>query len=303
MLYEADLQNNSLPYTMNALKVIGIDIGGSHLTAALVSIPALQFVTESHTRIRVDSKGSAEGILETWATAINSIFEKFNLTEKRIGIAMPGPFDYEKGISLISGLDKYESLYKLNIKELLAEKLNCKPSEIRMMNDAACFLRGEVYGGAARGYQDVIGITLGTGAGSATHHHGITEDANLGPSPFMNSVADDYFSTRWFVKRYEERSGNKVKDVKELTELYGVDENVRELFSEFVKNLTVFLEGFVKKEKPELIVMGGNIAHCSELFLADLEIGLREVGVTIPIVKAKLGEDAAILGAASLFEL
>ena len=282
--------------------VLGVDIGGSHLTAALVNGNTKEFVAGSNTRIRVNSSGRAAEILNTWSSVINDIFKKYSVTQRRIGIAMPGPFDYENGISLIKGLDKYESLYKLNVKELLAQQVHILPSGIRMMNDAACFLRGEVYHGAAQGYDHVIGITLGTGTGTAIHHQGVTEDANLGPSHFMDSIADEYFSTRWFVKQYAERSGNTVKDVKALSELYAAEGNVKEIFSEFAKNLTIFLEEFVRKEKPEIIVMGGNIAQCSDLFLVDLERELKSAGVTIPIVKAQLGEDAAILGAASLFE-
>jgi glucokinase len=287
---------------MKQSTVLGIDIGGSHLTAALVDENSRQFIADSYTRIRVNSKGSADEILQTWTGAVEEIYKKHPVSTKRIGIAMPGPFDYENGISLITGLDKYESLYKLNIKELLATRLSIPDSAILMMNDAACFLRGEVYYGAARDYQDVIGITLGTGTGSATHHQGITRDANLGPSPFMDSIADEYFSTRWFVKRYAEVTGKTVKDVKELSERYAADKHVRDIFSEFVKNLVVFLQGFVKVENPQAIVMGGNIAQCSNLFLSDLIKGLTEKGITIPIVNAELGEEAAILGAASLFE-
>jgi glucokinase len=251
--------------------------------------------------MRVNSKGTAEEILDTWATAIEDIYKNHSVSNKRIGLAMPGPFDYEKGISLIKGLDKYEALYKLNVKEILSKKLNVPIASILMMNDAACFLRGEVYYGAAQGYQDAIGITLGTGTGSATHHHGITKDANLGPSPFMDSIADEYFSTRWFVKRYSELSGNTVKDVKALLELSD-DKNVKAIFGEFVKNLAFFLEGFVATEKPQVIVMGGNIAQSASLFLDDLVKALATKNITVPIVQAKLGEEAAILGAASLFE-
>ncbi len=282
--------------------VLGIDIGGSHLTAALVNETTRTFVSDSYARIRVNSKGTAGEIFASWTTAIEDIYKKHPVNRKRIGIAMPGPFDYENGISLITKLDKYEALYKLNVKEILSEKLSIPTSSILMMNDAACFLRGEVYYGAAKGYEDVIGITLGTGTGSAIHHKGITEDANLGPSPFMDSIADEYFSTRWFVKKYTELAGTTVKDVKELAELYAADQKVKAVFTEFVKNLVVFLEGFVKAEKPQVIVMGGNIAQCSDLFIDDLLKGLKEKGVSIPIVQAKLGEEAAILGAASLFE-
>lgn len=282
--------------------VLGIDIGGSHLTAALVNEATRKFVPDSYTRIRVNSKGTADEILASWVTAVEGIYGKHPVKNKRIGIAMPGPFDYTNGISLIKGLDKYEALYKFNIKSLLSEKLGIPVTSILMMNDAACFLRGEVYYGAAKGYQDVIGITLGTGTGSATHHNGITEDANLGPSPFMDSIADEYFSTRWFVKQYIERTGFAIKDVKALAELYNSEKDVKDIFSEFVKNLVVFLEGFVKKEKPQVIVMGGNIAQCANLFLNNLITGLANKGITIPIVQAQLGEEAAILGAASLFE-
>lgn len=287
---------------MNDSVVLGVDIGGSHLTAALVSEGSKIFIKESYKRVRVNSSDSAEAILNTWSKVINNIYSEYGITEKRIGIAMPGPFDYENGISLIKGLDKYDSLYQLNVKHQLAQKLSMLPSNIRMMNDAACFLRGEVYYGVGQGYSDVIGITLGTGTGTAIHHHGVTEDANLGPSPFMHSIADEYFSTRWFVKRYAERAGSMVHDVKELSELFNTDNSVREIFSEFAKNLSIFLEGFVRKEKPQVIVMGGNIAQCSDLFITELMFELNLRGVTIPILKAKLGEDAAILGAASLFE-
>lgn len=282
--------------------VLGIDIGGSHLTAALVDEATRKFVPDSYLRVRVNSKGTADEILDIWTKAIDDTFQAHPVKSKRIGIAMPGPFDYANGISLIRGLDKYEALYKLNVKEILSKRLSIPETSILMMNDAACFLRGEVYYGAARGYQDVIGITLGTGTGSAMHHHGITHDANLGPAPFMDSIADEYFSTRWFVKRYSELTGNTVKDVKTLADLHGSDEQVKNIFKEFVKNLVVFLEGFVRAEKPQVIVMGGNIAQCSSLFMEDLTAQLAGRNITVPIVRAELGEEAAILGAASLFE-
>lgn len=37
---------------------------------------------------------------------------------------------------------------------------------VTVANDANCMLLGEVWAGAAKGYTDVIGVTLGTGVGS-----------------------------------------------------------------------------------------------------------------------------------------
>ena len=132
----------------------------------------------------------------------------------KIGIAMPGPFDYENGISYIKDQNKYEALYGLNIKEQLAKKLEISISDISILNDAACFLQGEVFGGAGQGFKRVMGLTLGTGFGSARSVDGKTDDADLWCSPYREGIAEDYLSTRWFLKQYKEISGKLVKNVK-----------------------------------------------------------------------------------------
>lgn len=281
--------------------ILGVDIGGSHLTAVLVSQQTQTFRSDSYIRIRIDSHGSADEIITTWCNAIASIFEKYEISDRRMGIAMPGPFNYEKGISLIKELDKYDSLYGLNIKNILAERLHMSPNSILMMNDAAGFLRGEMYSGCGKGFRDAIGVTLGTGTGTAIHHGVTTTDANLGPSSFMESITDNYFSTRWFVKRYAQLTGIVVKDVKELSALHGVDSDASLVFTEFVSNFSLFLSNFIMKESPEVVILGGNIMHCSDLFLKNLEQKLKSMQIPTPIIKAQLGEKAAILGAANLF--
>ncbi|GCC51633.1 ROK family protein [Chryseotalea sanaruensis] len=286
----------------NATHVLGVDIGGSHLTAALIDMESNELLQPSYVRIRVNSKGSAYEILNTWCEAIESIFEKFPQASLKVGFAMPGPFDYERGISKITGLDKYEALYDLPVKEFLAGRLKIEMDNIRMMNDAACFLKGEVAAGAGIGYQHVIGLTLGTGTGTATYHNGITKDANLGPSPFMDSIADNYFSTRWFVNQYYQRSGKQVKDVKELLTLHSSDMHVSQLFADFTSNMTLFLKDFIQKENPELIIMGGNISQAASLFLPQVMANLSQHGIAVTIVCAALGEEAALLGAANLFQ-
>jgi len=283
--------------------ILGVDIGGSHITAAMTKPEQKLIVQGSWSRKRVNAHGTAQEIIQSWCDALLEVFLLYPVKEKKIGIAMPGPFDYKNGISYIKGLDKYEALYEQNVRQQMAEYLQIPVKNILMMNDAAAFLRGEVVAGAAQGYKEVIGLTLGTGTGTARHHNGITEDANLGPSPFMDSIADNYFSTRWFVKRYAELSGVTVKDVKELTALFATNEQVRVLFHEFTDNLVIFLKQFIETDQPEAIVLGGNIALAADLFLPELEQKLAQQNRVVPILKAQLGEEAAILGAASLFTL
>jgi len=112
---------------MNNNKVVGIDIGGSHITAALIDLEAHIIIPDSLIRRSVDAKNSAEQIIKEWSNAIVSC-KAFDATAShKIGIAMPGPFDYDKGISLITGLDKFEMLYKLNIKNYLLKNLILHP--------------------------------------------------------------------------------------------------------------------------------------------------------------------------------
>jgi glucokinase len=285
---------------MNNNIVVGIDIGGSHITVALVDLKEHTLIPESLVRHHVNSKGNTGEVIQTWTTAIAQCKIRYAGTSNKIGIAMPGPFDYEKGISLIKGLDKYEALYNLNVKELLANKLRIAEEDIFMMNDASCFLKGEVFGGAARNLNNVVGITLGTGLGSATYKDGVVYDGDLYYTPYEDSTAEEYLSTRWFIKRYKELSGTMVNNVKEIRERVPADETASSLFVEFGKNLGEVLAAYIKKHSARSVVIGGNIIHAWELFITETEAVLTRHTLNVSIVKAKLGEEAALLGAGSL---
>lgn len=56
------------------------------------------------------------------------------------GFAFPGPFDYERGISLIRGVRKFERIYGLDVAATLYPLLReCGTEEFRYVNDAAAF--------------------------------------------------------------------------------------------------------------------------------------------------------------------
>lgn len=282
-------------------KVIGIDIGGSHITAGIVDLKNRSLVKNSLVRKHVNSKGSAEEILDAWAKAIDKLFADNSSLQKKIGIAMPGPFNYEEGICLIKGVDKFETLFNLNIKKLLAEKLKIAPENIRMMNDAICFLKGEIFSGAAVNCDNIIGVTLGTGLGSARFHSGQTFEGDLYFSPFKDGIAEDYISSRWFIKRYQETTGRTVKNVKELSERILSEPAIQELFSEFGKNLGEVLYDYAQKHHCKTIVIGGNIAKSWDLFIPATKNFLEKLPEAIILKKAKLDEVSALTGAASLW--
>src|SRR5690348_4786373 len=105
-----DLHMNNYEITRNY--VLGVDIGGSHISLALIDLSSRAILEDFVLRKRVDPHGSAEEILETWCSSISECWHKFNLLSTRIGFAMPGPFNYATGVCLIKGFNKYESLFE-----------------------------------------------------------------------------------------------------------------------------------------------------------------------------------------------
>ncbi|WP_162799981.1 ROK family protein [Pedobacter jeongneungensis] len=285
--------------TMNKINyVLGIDIGGSHITAAVIDMQQRNILKNSYTRDRVNSHGTTEQIIKTWCTTIKAAYKKVDIQIGRLGIAMPGPFDYENGISYIAGNDKYAAFYGLNVKDMLASELQISSNEILMSNDASCFLAGEVFAGEARNYSNLIGITLGTGLGSAICSKGKIIDANLWCAPFLDGITEDYLSTRWFLKRYYELTGLNILNVRELTLLYDESPTVRKIFTEFSQNLGLFLKDFQQDNVAEAIIIGGNIANASSRFIPGVVKYLQSQGIASPIHISQLNEDAALVGAA-----
>jgi len=281
---------------------LGIDIGGSHISACRVDIASSRLIDRSFVRTAVNPHGSAAEIIDTWAGAIESAFERLPRRDWRIGIAMPGPFDYDKGISQITGLDKFESLYGLPVRQWLAERLDIPEDSIRMMNDASAFLLGEVMAGAGKGYSRVAGITLGTGLGSARFFGNRILDGDLWCTPFRDSRAEDYLCSRWFLKEYASLPGAlPVRGVKDLVPLSTTDPAVRSLFETFGFHLAEILLMKYPPDVREIVIVGGNITRAWDLFIpAALEF-CRNLGTEMNIRPALLGEQAAVIGAAFLW--
>ncbi|HEY8896657.1 MAG TPA: ROK family protein, partial [Niastella sp.] len=217
-----DKRNELIPLAL------GIDIGGSHITAGMVDLVQKKVVEGSVVRQLVNRHAPAEEILGIWAGTINDRLLNFQQPVTGVGFAMPGPFDYANGICLIKGFDKYEALYGLNIRQELAARTGVPAEQIIFRNDADAFVDGEVYGGAGEGFSRALGLTLGTGLGSCLYVEGEITNAGLNVLPFNHGMAEEYLSTRWFIKTYQQQTGKQVSGVKELADRYHEDETARQ---------------------------------------------------------------------------
>ncbi|MEO6231709.1 MAG: ROK family protein [Ferruginibacter sp.] len=283
--------------------ILGIDIGGSHITAGLVDMENRVAIAASMLRRQVNRHGSAEEILSIWSDTIKSIQVKYGYSFSQVGIAMPGPFNYESGVCLIKGFDKYESLYEMNIKEELAKRIGLLPGNILFRNDAEAFLEGEIFCHAADGFENVIGVILGTGLGTAISQNGIVRDAELSVMEYEGDKIEELVSTRGLIKIYKNLTGKSVNDAQAIARLYNTDVHAKETFRLFASHLAWFLLRFIEQQSPDVLIIGGNISKSANLFMPEVFLILSASLKDLPkIVEARLGEDALLIGGACLFK-
>ncbi|UYQ94155.1 ROK family protein [Chitinophaga horti] len=291
---------------MNNEYVIGADIGGSHITAALVNLHSGAVVDDSKVKVPVNAGADADDILSRWTSALDEVCTAANGQVAAIGIAMPGPFDYEGGISQIKGVAKYESLYGMNIRTALQTSVPFA-GDIYFENDASCFALGEAWSGEGAGCSKMVAVTLGTGLGGTFLHNnriqhegeGVPPEGYIYHLPYKDGIAEDYISSRWLLNEYHQRTGNRLAEVKCLGELAEKgDDTALQLFAELGHTLGEVLHPWLAKFQAERMVIGGNIRKAHPYFLPALDKCLSAHGISTSVHISNRGENSALSGAA-----
>jgi glucokinase len=128
---------------------VGVDVGGSHVTSAVIDLNHKTILPETLTERDVDTCGEAGKVIRSWTETISGTMEKSPAPVAGIGMAMPGPFNYSKGIALFRGLPKFGKLYGLNVCQALQTGLDTG-LPVRFMNDASAFAVGEAFAGSGK---------------------------------------------------------------------------------------------------------------------------------------------------------
>ncbi len=286
---------------------IGVDIGGSHISSCAYDHESKTLRRETFSHKKIDPHGNKEEILSGWVDALEATIKGLAEPISGIGVAMPGPFDYYNGISKITDVEKLQSLYDVNLCLELAERLKMRPSQIRFINDATAFSVAEALIGKASKYKKAIAITLGTGLGSSFLLNGkpIIKDKKVPEGGFLynqyyqNVFADDLFSTRGIINAFEEETGKRLNNVKELCELVDVDPNANKVFHDFGTRLADFINPYIEEFEADVLVFGGNISKAFAFFGPAMEEELKGVE---EIYVSEFGEKAAIIGSALLLD-
>lgn len=278
--------------------VLVFDVGGSHIAASVSGIrtPAVAKPQSAS----VAKNGSFSDFLETLASLAKRALAPA-ATPTGVSIAMPNPFDYMRGISYMR--HKYEYLYGIDLRAKLSQLFTCPPDNIQFLNDAAAFLVGEIAQGAGRGVDRVVGITLGTGVGSAFASHGeiltegqgIPADGEIWNLSYKAGIVEKFVSTLAIQEQYKESTGIW-EEVQAIANESNTNQRARYTFQQFGTELGKVLRATCVTFSPERIILGGGISRSAALFLPFAEQEL--LGLGIGLCVSELGECAALVGAA-----
>ncbi len=291
---------------------IGVDIGGTHISSALVNREKKQIIDGTYVSSHVANMESMDTILQTWANCLNkTINASEGVPLSGIAFAMPGPFDYATGVAKYPEGFKYGALNGIEIEKKLNPFLSNKDNlPMRFLNDATSFAVGEAWLSEAQGHKKQLCVTLGTGLGAGFIDNGIPVISGDSVPPngclwnisYKDGIADDYFSTRGCVDAYEQATGKTVNGVKELAEGFDKDSKAKEVFEAFGEDLGDFLAPWLKTFKADALVLGGNISKAYFCFGKALQSSLNTHGLSLPILISQHMEKGAIIGCTRLFE-
>lgn len=282
-----------------------MDVGGSHVTAALIDPDAPGDVLAER-EAAVDPHAPVDTVLDQLLGPARVLAEV--VPPRGWAVAMPGPFDYRAGTGTFAGVDKFRSLAGVDLRAAVADRLAVAPQDVRFCNDAVAYGVGEWAAGAGARTGRLVCITLGTGVGSAFLHEGdeVSSGAEVPESGEVHRLAidgrplEDTFSSPAIRRTYRERSG-VTSTVAEICALARTgDATATDVVDQAAQALGRALGPWVARFAADRIVVGGSIARSWDVIAGPLRAGLDDAGRRdgVPVLPAALGSRAPLTGAA-----
>ena len=292
----------------NGRAPVGVmDVGGSHVTAALVDPTAPGDVLVER-GADIDPHAPLDVLLEQLAGPARELARVHPVPGW--AVAMPGPFDYRAGTGTFAGVDKFQALAGIDLRGALAERLAVGPDAVRFCNDAVAYGIGEWAAGAGAHAHRTICITLGTGVGSAFLVDGVEvstgatvpEEGEVHRLTIDGRPLEDTFSSP-ALRRDQLRRSGRTSSVAEICALARAgDDTARDVLDTAASALGVALRPWVERFRAERIVVGGSIARSWDVVAPPLRAGLGRSADHAVVVPAALGARAPLSGAAVVWQ-
>jgi glucokinase len=276
---------------------IGVDIGGTKMSAILfdgknvVADYVLATPKDNLEHFMIMLKALIEPLLDK-AKADNGII-------KGMGVGIAGMLNFKE--NKIVEAPNLPLLNGLKLPENLATKLGIE--QIRIDNDARCFLRAEMKFGAGGKHKNVFGITVGTGIGGAWWTGDEIYQGAHGSATEVGWLTVDFKEGMRLEEAYHKLMQNSPAALAD--EAYHGDVLAEKSYDEFGHYLGISLANVVNLIDPEIIIVGGGVIESSDLFLSRTKKIMRQYikspeSKAVKIVKSKLGAIAGAIGAALL---
>jgi glucokinase len=292
--------------------ILGVDIGGTKIGIGLVTKSG---VLKSSTSYPTESKRGAAVVLQNIKAAIAA---HTNRSVTAIGIGIAGQVDHKRGV-FRGGPNLPKNFKNVRLVEMLRKEFR-KP--VVMDNDVHCFALAEALVGAGKRYRNVYGVTLGTGIGGGLAQNGVVIHGATGTAAEVGHMIintqrhglrcscnqfghlESYAAGEGMTRRYKQMAKRTI-NAHELEKLYKhKNKHATRIVTEGAHALAVGLTNILTTANPDCIVLGGGLAN----FRAYISLALNEVPKLVPfphlkktpILHAKLGTKAGVIGAALL---
>lgn len=311
---------------------IGIDLGGTNIVASVVD-DDYNIIGTSKTP--TNAPRSADEIFDDIAEVCEEAVKTAGLTMEDIdsvGMGTPGTVNQDGIIEFANNL----AFNNVPARTMLAKRINKPEEKVFIENDANCAALGEAYAGCGNGAKDFVAVTLGTGVGSGVIIGGkIVNGVNYagGECGHMVIVVDGeqcscgrkgcweaYASATALIRQTKKAmeeypdslmhklakeegkvSGRTAFDAMRLGDIAGI-----KVVDDYIKYVACGLINIVNALQPEIICIGGGICNEGETLMKPLRRFVQSERYSIhskiqtKIVKAELGNDAGVIGAALL---
>ena len=304
---------------------IGIDVGGTSVKEGLFDEDGNLLAKASvPTPPIVDAAGFA-AVTE----AIDQVVAKAQIPRAfvaGIGLAVPCPIP-------ASGDAKVKANIAINLPELrVAIQKHCPDAVVKYENDANAAAMGEAWLGSAKGVQNVVMVTIGTGVGGGVIVNGDVVSGVVGAGGEIGHMCLNPAEERTcgcgghgHLEQYSSATG-VVRCMKKLLDenpdipctLRGIDFAAKDVFDaarsgdalaarevdEMTDTLGMALASIASTTDPEMFMVGGGVARAGDVLFNPLREHFKTYAFSscreTPIVAATLGNDAGIYGAVRL---
>jgi glucokinase len=303
---------------------IGVDLGGSHVTAAVVTDDGT--IHAQHEQDLEDLQ--FEAVVDALATQITAAIKDAGSGVSGIGIGSPGNIDAATGAVLYSPNFGWSHA---PLGETLRKKFNVP---VFVGNDARCATLGEYAFGTGRGTKDFVLLTLGTGigggivaggklilgnrwgAGEIGHHQirpsdgfvcgcgkiGCFEAQASGTGLIRHAfaLASSFPRSALLDVARDKLSSKKIRKAAQAG-----DNHAMAAWRNFIGDLAIGLANVIAFVNPEKIALGGGVSTAADFMLDAVRGPVDALTTMVPkgtteIAIARLGNNAGQVGAATM---